>query len=266
MPRLVSFVQGWQNSAPPDQGTNVQEIASLGFTSMSLEPCGKAIPVAVYTKDVLTTAGCLKWSASFKNYPSGLQNPGNVLEVTVFDPNNQEVSQGSSDSLSGDPQSGGSFAGTVSIPDMTGYPDGEYMAALSAGNTEIASRPFYVLEDVDYDNINQWMSEWSSDNPGAILPTELVVVEPYRRAFWLHRYHRWPFWDRHDRREMPFGGKRPYDRNLSEGTSRRPVEREGARPMEQGGARPAVREASQSFQSASVQDLSKSFRARLFIR
>jgi hypothetical protein len=117
MPRLVSFVQGWQNSAPPDQGTNVQEIASLGFTSMSLDPCGKAIPVAVYTKDVLTTAGCLKWSASFKNYPSGLQNPGNVLEVTVLDPNNQEVSQGSSDSLSGDPQSGGSFAGTVSIPD-----------------------------------------------------------------------------------------------------------------------------------------------------
>jgi class 3 adenylate cyclase len=241
-----NVVQSGQNSAPPDQGSNVEEIASLGFTSMSLDPCGKTIPVAVYTKDVLSTAGCLKWSASFKNYPNGLQNPGNVLEVTVFDPNNQEVSQGGSDSLSGDPQSGGSFAGTVAIPDMTGYPDGEYMAALSAGNTEIASRPFYVLQDVDYDNIDQWMSEWNSDNPGAILPTELVVVEPYRRAFWLHRYHRWPFWDRHDHRGMPFGRKGPYDkgpddRNLSEGTAHRPIEREGARP--------AMREASNPFKA-----------------
>ena len=100
---------------------------------MSLDPCGKAIPVAVYTKDVLTTAGCLKWSASFKNYPSGLQNPGNVLEVTVFDPNNQEVSQGSSDSLSGDPQSGGSFAGTVSIPEVRGTAPVGLPAAGTAG-------------------------------------------------------------------------------------------------------------------------------------
>src|SRR5271170_7842022 len=97
------------------------------------------------------------------------------------------------------------------------------------------------------------MSEWSSDNPGEILPTELVFVEPYRRAFWLHRYHRWPFWARHDRRGMPFGGKGPYDRNLdrnlSEGTSHRPIEREGARSMEREGGRPAMREASDPFKA-----------------
>ncbi|MGA9724853.1 MAG: protein kinase, partial [Candidatus Binatus sp.] len=60
----------------PNQGSNVAEIASLGFTSMSLEPCNNALPIAVYTKDLLSSAGCMKWSASFSHYPDGLQSAG----------------------------------------------------------------------------------------------------------------------------------------------------------------------------------------------
>ncbi len=196
----------------PNQSSNVAEIASLGFTSMSLEPCGNALPIAVYTKDLLSSAGCMNWSASFNHYPDGLQSAGNTLEVTVYDPNEQEVTQGASNNLSGDPQSGGRFEGSVAIPDMTGYPTGQYMTVLSAGGMEIAERPFYVVPDaeyqnIDFENIDVWEENvWIRDHPRWWWARRWARIEPHRRPFFVHGYHR----------AALIASKEPYERNLSE--------------------------------------------------
>jgi serine/threonine protein kinase len=195
-----------------NQNSNVAEIASLGFTSMSLEPCNNALPIAIYTKDLLSSAGCIKWSARFSHYPEGLQSAGNTLEVTVYDPNDQEVTHGASDSLSGDPQSGGRFDGSVAIPDMTGYPTGQYMTVLSAGGMEIAERPFYVVPDAEYQNIDfehidVWEENvWIRDHPRWWWSRRWVRIEPRRRPFFVHGYRRAPL----------IASREPFDRNLSE--------------------------------------------------
>ena len=179
-----------QNSAAPKPIggrpllTIPSQPASLNFSSMSINPCNKPLQYAVYTKEILSDAGCLNWSATFAPYNEGMQTAGDALQATIYDPDDQVVARGSSERVSGDPQSGqGAFDGTVSIPDLTDYQTGEYRMILSAGGSEITQRAFYVVENDDFRDLVAWLGDFAHDYPGEVVPNQVVVIDNSREIF-----------------------------------------------------------------------------------